>query len=364
MSSTPAGTTIRYTTDGVTPTAASAVYTSPLSVSATTTVKAKAFHPDYAASPETSRTYTIVASLPIIDPSTGVYTSAQTVTMTAPSGPPATVRYTLDGSQPTETSTAFSAPFTVNTGTTIKARAFPNDASPPSAVATATLSFSYGAVATPTVSPAGGVYAEAPVITLSAAAGATIRYTTDGTDPTLTSNAYNGPVQLPSQTVTLKARAFQQDWTASAALSEIFAVDTTAPTITAQYLPAPINGWSRTPVTVSFHCSDDVQVASCSPPVTVSQEGAGHTATGTAVDMVGNQTQLPVTLNLDFAAPAVLITSPVNGLVTTNTTLAVTGQITDSLSGLAAVTCNGAAANVVNDAVSCSVTLHPAVTSL
>lgn len=56
MSSMPAGTTVRYTTAGATPTASSAVYTSPLSVSATTTVKAKAFHPDYAASPDTSRT--------------------------------------------------------------------------------------------------------------------------------------------------------------------------------------------------------------------------------------------------------------------------------------------------------------------
>lgn len=81
---------------------------------------------------------------PAIDPGTGTYSAARTVTITPAAGPPSTVRYTLDGSTPTATSTIYSAPFTVNTAMTVNARSFPNDGSAGSAIATSTLNFNYG----------------------------------------------------------------------------------------------------------------------------------------------------------------------------------------------------------------------------
>ena len=65
-----------------------------------------------------------------------------------------------------------------------------------------------GQVTTPIVSPAGGVFEGSVEATVRAQTpGAEIRYTLDGTEPTLESFAYEGPLEITS-TVLLKAKAF------------------------------------------------------------------------------------------------------------------------------------------------------------
>ena len=65
------------------------------------------------------------------------------------------------------------------------------------------------AVETPTFSVAAGTYASAQSVTLSCATGgATIRYTTDGNDPTSSSTEYTGAISV-SSTTTIKAKAFK-----------------------------------------------------------------------------------------------------------------------------------------------------------
>jgi hypothetical protein len=60
------------------------------------------------------------AAKPVITPSSGSYTSAQTVSITdGTSG--ATIYYTADGSQPTTSSTVYTGPFPVNSTTTVNA---------------------------------------------------------------------------------------------------------------------------------------------------------------------------------------------------------------------------------------------------
>ena len=69
-----AGATIRYTLDGTRsdPTANSPAYSSPITVTVTTTVKAKAFHPEWTTSPTTTATYTIkVGTAPTISLASG-----------------------------------------------------------------------------------------------------------------------------------------------------------------------------------------------------------------------------------------------------------------------------------------------------
>ena len=62
-------------------------------------------------------------------------------------------------------------------------------------------------VATPTFSPAAGTYTSAQSVTISSATeGATIYYTTDGTEPTTNSTQYNGAISVSSST-TIKAIA-------------------------------------------------------------------------------------------------------------------------------------------------------------
>src|SRR5207247_819132 len=122
ISDSTAGATIFYTMDGTTPTTSSTVYTGPITVSTSETVEAMAAESGFFNSNVSTAVYTITSSAatPVITPGTGTYTSAQTVTITdGTTG--ASIYYTLDGSQPTTTSTQYTASFKVSTTTTVKA---------------------------------------------------------------------------------------------------------------------------------------------------------------------------------------------------------------------------------------------------
>src|SRR5439155_278913 len=127
---------IYYTTDGSTPTTASSVYTGPVPLTTTTTLKAMAAASGMANSSVTSAAYTIRVVAPTFSPAGGTYTSTLSVSI-SDATPGATIYYTTDGSTPTTASSVYSGPILVITRTTIKAMAVaPGWA--PSAVATAT----------------------------------------------------------------------------------------------------------------------------------------------------------------------------------------------------------------------------------
>jgi RHS repeat-associated protein len=140
---------------------------------------------------------------------------------------------------------------------------------------------------------------------------------------------------------------------------EIIGVDNDPPTIQATVSPAPnAAGWNNSNVTVSFTCSDALSgVANCPAPVTVTTEGANQTVSGTAVDAAGNTASTSVAVSLDKTPPALNITSPANGATVSSSSAAVTGTVTDALSGVSAVTCNGAPAIVQSGSFNCSITL-------
>jgi hypothetical protein len=116
--------------------------------------------------------------------------------------------------------------------------------------------------------------------------------------------------------------------------------DGTAPTIDGSANPpANANGWNKSDVTVSFSCADNLSgVASCEPDKTLSSEGAGQSATGTAVDNAGNSAQTTVNgINIDKTAPSVgLVGGPANGAsyYFGSVPAAPTCNASDSLSGL------------------------------
>jgi autotransporter-associated beta strand protein len=72
-------------------------------------------------------------------------------------------------------------------------------------------------VTTPVFSPGSGAYAGNPAITITSDPAATIRYTTNGTDPTAGSTLYTGPVIVPSnvENYQIKAIAFKPGQTDS-----------------------------------------------------------------------------------------------------------------------------------------------------
>ncbi len=81
--------------------------------------------------------------------------------------------------------------------------------------------------ATPTFNLAGGTYAYAQNVTISCAtSGAAIRYTTNGSDPTVSSTSYSNPINIAS-TTTLKAKAFKSGWTDSAIAAATYTIGTT-----------------------------------------------------------------------------------------------------------------------------------------
>jgi len=154
----------------------------------------------------TSPTESNSLSTPVISPSGGAYTSAQTVTIgNISSGD--TAYYTTDGSNPesSNTAVAYSGPFTVSQSETVLA-AIHDPTTGWSSVASATLSISgSSSLQAPVISPGSGDYSTAQSVYISDIYGAAY-YTTDGSNPegSSTAVAYSGPFTV-SQSETIQA---------------------------------------------------------------------------------------------------------------------------------------------------------------
>jgi hypothetical protein len=125
ITSSTSGASIRYTTNGTNPTSTSGtVYSSPVGISANTTLKAIAYKAMMSDSSVTSGTYNIRVAAPVFSPGAGTYTSAQSVTISSGTSG-ASIRYTLDGSTPTSTTgTVYSGAVTIASSATLKAIAY------------------------------------------------------------------------------------------------------------------------------------------------------------------------------------------------------------------------------------------------
>ncbi len=126
--------------------------------------------------------------------------------------------------------------------------------------------------------------------------------------------------------------------TASATVSNIN-IDKTAPTIEGSRTPdANAHGWNNTDVTVSFIGSDSLSgVASVTPDVVLSSEGAGQSVEGTVTDKAGNSANYTVTgINIDKTPPIITSTRvpEANAYGWNNTDVTVTFEATDALSGV------------------------------
>jgi peptidoglycan/xylan/chitin deacetylase (PgdA/CDA1 family) len=83
-----------------------------------------------------------------------------------------------------------------------------------------------------------------------------VRYTTDGTDPSRTSTKYTAPFALPSS-VTVKFRAYDVAGNVEAVNSQFINVDSVAPSTTIECDAAPCsNGWSHSAETISLAATD------------------------------------------------------------------------------------------------------------
>ena len=182
----------------------------------------------------------VKVSTPIFAPPGGTYSSAQSVVLScATSG--VIIRYTTDSAEPTSSSTAYSAPISVNSNITIKAKAFLSGITDSdTASATYTINPPPPLVSIPTFNPVAGTYNSAQNVAIQCStSGATIRFTIDGSEPSSSSTVYSSSVPVTS-TTTIKAKAFMTEMGDSSTASAIF-------TITATPTPTPTNPPTTTP---------------------------------------------------------------------------------------------------------------------
>ncbi len=243
------GASVYYALDGSEPNTGSTLYANAIQVTSTTTIKAKAFKNDWLPSEIATATYAITGTvaMPTFNPPAGTYATTQSVTISCLT-PGATIRFTLDNSDPSESSAVYSAPLQMAASTTVKAKAFYSTWTP-SATAIANYNIT-GTVATPSINPTEGTYASAQTVTITCATtGASVYYTLDGSEPNTGSTLYTNAIQVTS-TTTIKAKAFKNDWLPSEIATATYTITSTVamPTFDKQ------SGLYYAPIEVSISC--------------------------------------------------------------------------------------------------------------
>jgi YD repeat-containing protein len=256
---------IYYTTDGTTPTTSSPVYSSPINISVTTTLKF--FAKDLMGNSESvkTQTYTIIDTTPpttTVSPTGGTYNSAQSVTLTCTDGSGFgcdKTYYTTDGTTPTTSSPVYSSPINISVMTTlkffstdlasnsetVKTEVYTIDTTPP----TGTITINSGAASTNSVN-----------VTLTLTCDdandcSQMKFSNDNITYS-TPEAY-GPTKAwalgsgdGTKTVYVKFKNTPGNW--SVAYSNTILLDATSPTTIA----SPIGGTYNSAQSVTLSCSD------------------------------------------------------------------------------------------------------------
>ena len=181
----------------------------------------------------------------------GAVNSGTEVTITC-STEGAKIYYTTDGSEPTASSTEYTAAISVTEAVTLKAIAV-KDGMNDSAVASVSYTIK-GTVSTPEFSVESGAVDSGTSVTISCATeGAKIYYTTDGTEPTASSTEYTVAISV-TPPMTLKAIAVKDGMNDSAVSSASYTIKETVSTPEFSVESGAVN--SGTSVTISCATGD------------------------------------------------------------------------------------------------------------
>lgn len=122
---TAGGASIRYTLDGTDPSpSVGTVYAAPFSITASSELRAIAYASGVDPSSILSEDYEITVADPVADPAGDDYAGAEFVTLTT-STPGASIRYTLDGTDPSPSvGTVYAAPVLIDTAVELRAIAY------------------------------------------------------------------------------------------------------------------------------------------------------------------------------------------------------------------------------------------------
>ena len=218
---------VYYTLDGSDPTTNQTtncfLYEGPFAISQRTQVKTLAYVAEYPYQVVYSNEYALGQTVvPSILADENVFNwSGNMITLSCDTEG-AEIRYTLDGSEPTESSRLYTGPFAIDDTTTVKAKAFKEDWFE-SETATATFTREWYTVDAPVIEPSGAEFENvSQTVSLSCATdGATMLYTTDGSDPKVTGREYTKPFTI-YKTCTVRAIAVKHDWKDSAEATATF----------------------------------------------------------------------------------------------------------------------------------------------
>ncbi len=170
---------IWYTTDGSIPTEENRLlYTGPIAITTNTSIKAYSSKTLMDDSDISTFSYNFKTYTPVINPTGGLFSDDQSVTMTC-LNENSTIFFTTDGTVPTSSSTPYTGPFTISENTTIKA------IGSCTGITDSDVLEQHYTIRTdlPQFSVLGGTYNSAINVTITSSEGSTIYYTIDGTDP-------------------------------------------------------------------------------------------------------------------------------------------------------------------------------------
>jgi hypothetical protein len=381
---------IFYTTNGATPSASTTLYTGPITVSKSETVKAIAAETGYTPSAVVSAAYTIApaTATPVPSLPSGNYSSSQSLTFTdATAG--AVIYYTLNGTTPTAASTKYTGPIPINSSVTVEAVAMA-----PGYLLSAALSSTYSFTASvPVISPAAGQYGGPVTVTFtSTTPSASIYYTINGATPTTSSTLYAGPFTV-STSETVKAFASYTGYSPSAVASTAYtivpgvatatptfslsagtyhsaqtvAITDTTPGAVIYYTvngAAPTTSSNKYTAPITINAAVTVQAVALAPGYTLSNpSSAAYTfaALPPVFTPVGGDYSVPQTVTITSATPTAKIFYTTNGATPSASTTLYTGPITvsasETIKAIAAET--GYTPSAV---VSASYTIAPATT--
>ena len=338
--------TIYYTTNGATPTTSSIVYSTPILISTTTTLKFLGKDGAGNIGAAVTEVYTINipdTTPPVVSatPAGGIYNAPQQVILSA--NEPSTIYYSTNGATPTILSPTYSSPIPISTTTTLKY--FAQDTAGNSGMEQTQAYTIDTLVPTASATPAGGLFNTPKSVTLTASEAATIYYTTDGTAPTTSSATYSSPIAV-STTTTLKFFGKDAAGNSGAVVTEQYTIDSVVPTASA----TPVGGTYGSAVSVTLTASEAGTIfytTDGTTPTTSSAVYGGPIPITTsktlkffAKDNAGNAGAVETEIYTisDVTKPSISITAPTGGSTLTSSvpvmTIIITGTASDLQSGV------------------------------
>lgn len=209
-------------------------------------------------------TSAVSVSTPMFTPLPGTYDGAKTIEIVCPTAG-ATIRYTLDWTDPTEDSPIYDRPISLGESGTIKARAFKLGLVP-SRVATGVYDLLFPrTVSTPFIYPQSGTFDSPQEVTISCSTeDAIIRYTLDSSEPNSASQVYTRPFTVSDNINIVRAKAFRFRYNASDTATEVYEIATYSRVDTPKYsipsgtyyTPQVITIYTQTPGVTIYYTTD------------------------------------------------------------------------------------------------------------